>query len=98
MAEILIWSERAQEEFDKMQDYLLSEWGEEISKRVLTEISQTITRIQNHPEQFPYIKPTKKIRRCIASPQTLIYFQELKDSIVIVSLFDNRQNPKKRKL
>ncbi len=98
MAEILIWSERALEEFDKLQDYLLSEWDEEISKRVLTEIGQTIVRIQNYPEQFPYIKGGKKIRRCVASPQTSIYFQELKDSVVLVSIFDNRQSPRKLKL
>ncbi|HVV54478.1 MAG TPA: type II toxin-antitoxin system RelE/ParE family toxin [Mucilaginibacter sp.] len=98
MADLLIWSERATEEFNKLQDYLISEWGEDISRRVLAEISQTLIRIQNSPEHFPYVKEQKKIRLCVASPQTSIYFQELKDAVVIVSVFDNRQNPRKLKL
>jgi len=69
MADLLIWSERALEEYDKLQTYLFSEWGEEITSRVLSKISQTIVRIQTSPEQFPYVKQTKKIRRCVASPQ-----------------------------
>jgi plasmid stabilization system protein ParE len=95
MADLLIWSERALKEYDKLQTYLFSEWGEEITRRVLSEINQTVARIQTSPEQFPFFKEGKKIRRCVASPQTSVYFKVLKDTVVIVSVFDNRQNPLK---
>jgi plasmid stabilization system protein ParE len=98
MANLLIWSDRALKEFDALQEYLYEEWGEEITQRVINEIVNTTIRIQNSPEQFPLFKKRKKTRRCVASPQTSIFFRVSKDVTIIISLFDNRQNPKKRKL
>ena len=98
MANSLFWTERALTEYEKLIDYLLEEWGEEITIRVTLEIDQTIGRIKNSPEHFPIFLKGKKIRRCVTSPQTSIFFRFSKDVIIIISLFDNRQNPKKRKL
>ncbi len=98
MANTLIWSDRALEEYDKLQEYLYEEWGEEITQRVINEIDQTVSRIQNSPEHFPIFFKAKKIRRCVAFPQTSIFFKANQDRIEIISIFDNRQNPKKRKL
>jgi plasmid stabilization system protein ParE len=98
MTSNLFWTERALEEYDRLVDYLLEEWGQEITIRVSLEIDQTIDRIKNSPEHFPIFLKSKKIRRCVASPQTSIFFKMSKDVIIIISLFDNRQHPKKRKL
>ncbi|HEY4327298.1 MAG TPA: type II toxin-antitoxin system RelE/ParE family toxin [Mucilaginibacter sp.] len=98
MVNLLIWSDRAREEYSKLQEYLYAEWGEEIARRVIKEIAQTVDRIQNSPEHFPVFSKKRKIRRCVASPQTSIFFNANRDRIEIVSVFDNRQNPKKRKL
>jgi len=98
MDNFLIWSDRALDEYNKLQNYLYAEWGDEITQRVIGEITQTIARIQNSPEQFPFFRKNRKIRRCVASPQTSIFFNVNKNRIEIMSVFDNRQNPKKRKL
>ena len=94
----LIWSERAILEYKKLMDYLLAEWGEKIRDRVNSELDQSLLRIQKSPEQFPVFSKKKRVRRCVASPQTSIFFKVDKDFIEIYSFFDNRQNPKKRKL
>jgi len=94
----LRWSAISLEEYGDLVDYLLSEWGENITLRIITEIEQTAIRINNSPEQFPIFIKGKKVRRCVLSPQTSIYFKELKNEIVIISLFDNRRDPKKRRL
>ncbi|HEY2583554.1 MAG TPA: type II toxin-antitoxin system RelE/ParE family toxin [Mucilaginibacter sp.] len=98
MAYEIIWMDRASEEYEKLVKYLLGEWGREVAIRISIEIDQTIIRIQNSPEQFPVFRKTKKIHRCVFSPQTSIYFRINKNAIEILSIFDNRQNPKKRKL
>lgn len=90
MANVLIWSDRALVEYAKLQEYLYEEWSEEIA--------QTVVRIENSPEHFPLFIKRKKIRRCVASPQTSVFFNVNKNVIEIMSIFDNRQNPKKRKL
>jgi plasmid stabilization system protein ParE len=98
MASDLKWTDRALEDYDKLLEYLYDEWGEEITRRVINEINQTIVRIQTSPEQFPVFLQRRNVRRCLASPQTSIFFKVKKDYIEISALFDNRQNPKKRKL
>jgi plasmid stabilization system protein ParE len=94
----LVWSDRALKEYDKLLDYLLEEWGPDITIRVSREIDKTVLHIQNYPEHYPILLRNKNIRRCVASPQTSIYFRVIKDVVEITSLFDNRQNPNKLKL
>jgi len=85
-------------ENDKLTDYLLAEWGVEIAQKVAQLIEDTADRIRRNPEHFPIFIKGKKIRRCVVSPQTSIFFKVNKDEIFIISLFDNRQSPRKRRL
>jgi len=78
--------------------YLLNEWGAEITSRVNEQIDKTANRIHQTPHQFPVFLKRKNVRRCVMSPQTSIFFKINKDEIVIISVFDNRQSPKKLKL
>ncbi|GAC1307943.1 MAG: hypothetical protein NVSMB24_20770 [Mucilaginibacter sp.] len=94
----LRWSERAREENNNLSDYLLNEWGEEITARIAEQIERAANRIQQSPDQFPLFSKRKNVRRCVLSPQTSIFFKAYRTEIVIISVFDNRQNPKKRKL
>jgi plasmid stabilization system protein ParE len=98
MVNVLKWTDRAIVEYDKLLDYLHGEWGDEIALRVINEINHTVSRIQKSPEQFPVFIKKRQVRLCVASPQTSIFFKIKKDYIEISSVFDNRQNPKKRKL
>lgn len=90
----LAWSDRALLEYEELLDYLMEQWGEKITKKVAFEVSHQIIRIQTTPHQFPLLG--KNLRRCVVSPQTSIFFKLTKNSIEIYSVFDNRQNPKKR--
>ena len=94
----LKWSDRSLEENRKLTVYLYNEWGEEIALRIQEQINKAVTRIQRSPEHVPIFLKRKNIRSCVLSPQTSIFFRVLKQDILIISIFDNRQNPKKRKL
>jgi len=94
----IYWSIRALQEYKGLLDYISSEWGDVIMNRVKLEFSQTLSRIPASPEQFPIFLKKKKIRRCVASPQTSIYFKINKQNVEIYAIFDNRRNPKKLKL
>jgi plasmid stabilization system protein ParE len=98
MVSVLKWTDRAIAEYGTLLDYLYEEWSEEIAQRVITELNHTVLRIQNSPEQFPVFIKKRQVRRCVVSPQTSIFFKIKKDYIEISSVFDNRQNPRKRKL
>lgn len=94
----LKWSDRSLEENRRLITYLYNEWGEEIALRIQEQIDKAVIRIQQSPEHFPVFSKRKNIRRCVLSPQTSIFFRAHKQDILIISIFDNRQSPKKRKL
>jgi len=88
----------ATDEYNGLLIYLYSEWGEDVTLRVVLEVEKSTFRIQNSPEQFPIVQKRHNVRRCVLSPQTSIFFKVKKDYIEISSVFDNRQNPRKLKL
>jgi plasmid stabilization system protein ParE len=81
-----------------LSDYLLENWGVEVTQRVKQQIDTTVKRIAESPEQFPVFLKKKKVYRCIVTPQTSIFFEVTKHEIVITTIFDNRQSPRKLKL
>ena len=94
MAKGVIWSDRSLKEYDDLIYYLSEKWSNEIALRVMMEIDQTVLHIQNAPDHFPFYAKRKKIKRCFASPQTSIYFKVYDDNVEILTIFDNRQNPR----
>jgi plasmid stabilization system protein ParE len=91
MAEkVLLWSDRALNEYEGLLDYLWKEWGEEITLRIVSELDAMILSVQNDPDRFPIVLKNKLIRRCVFSSQTSIYFRLNNNIVEIVSLFDNR--------
>ena len=91
----IIWTKRALSEYDLLVEYLFVEWGEKITLKISQSIDKYLIRIENSPNQFPIINRDKMIRKCVISKQTSLFFMVLENSIIIISLFDNRQNPKK---
>jgi len=91
----LEWSERAILDYEHLTEYLFIKWGYNITLRVLSEIDHQINRVKNNPEQFPIIVDHSEIRRCVASPQTSIFFVVKPQSVYVLSIFDNRLNPDK---
>lgn len=89
----LEWSERALNDYENLAEFLYNHWGENVALSVLLDIDAQLNRIENTPEQFPVFLKTKEIRRCVASPQTSIFFVVKPTSIFILSIFDNRQSP-----
>lgn len=98
MAYTLRWTERAANDYEKLISYLIEKWGIEITLDVVHDFERTFSQLEKFPEHYPVFLKKKNIRRCVASPQTSIYFIADKGTVEILTLFDNRQNPKKLKL
>ncbi|MCX6148928.1 MAG: type II toxin-antitoxin system RelE/ParE family toxin [Ignavibacteriales bacterium] len=91
----LYWTKSAQQDLEKILDYLKVEWTETTAFDFLTKLENQL-KILN---QFPFIgkiifKP-KLIRAFVFSKQVTIIYRLIDNKIVILKLFDNRQSPKK---
>ena len=89
------WSARANRDLGSILQYLETKWTNREVRNFLAKLDKAITLIASRPKLFRATNQRKNLRRCVLSRQTTIYFLERDDSIFIVSLFDNRQDPSK---
>ena len=88
------WTSEAERNLHAIFDYLENTWSEREIANFAEKLESDLQLISNKPSVFPYYDKKKNIRRCVLSPQTTIYYRELpfENVIVIITLFDNRQN------
>lgn len=93
----VIWSEEAVENLKKIIQYLEENWTEKEIKKFVKKLEKQISIITTQPDSFPKAN-NLDVRRSVLSKQTTIYYNVHQEAIRIVTIFDNRQNPKKLKL
>ncbi len=89
------WTDEALNALELTLNYLEINWTDRELKQFSRNLEKTLRIISNHPEGFPQSFKNEAIRRCILSKQTTIYYKVMTDKILIISLFDNRQDPQK---
>lgn len=94
----ITWSSQAEQDFAKILDYLHFRWNNKVVNHFIDITSQTMDRIQLNPTQFQSVFKKEKIRKSILTKQNTLYFKENKNEIIIIRIFDTRQNPFKLKL
>ena len=85
---------KAEKNFDSIVDYIKQEWGEKTAK----EFIQKIDEIFNLLKDFPLMGQVENndIRGFQLSRQTRILYRIRDNKIIILSIFDVRQDPKKK--
>lgn len=91
----IIWTDEAFEGLKNILDYLEARWTKREIKKFAKLLEEQLALIQKNPELFPVTQKSNLIRRSVLSKQTTIFYKIEKNSIYLVSLFDNRQNPGK---
>lgn len=90
----IIWSVEALKDLKEIFDYLELKWTEREMKSFARKLGRQIEIIKSQPLIYPQSRK-KNIRRAVISRQTTLYYELSTDEIRIVSLFDNRKDPKK---
>ena len=93
----VVWSEEANKNLKKVIQYLEENWTEKEIKKFLKKLNKHISIIQSQPDSFPKAN-NFNVRRSVVSKQTTLYYSISQDTLSIVSIFDNRQDPKKLKI
>lgn len=91
-----IFRKRAAKEYLKSISWY-AERSTQAAERFVLAVSETLTKIENNPDQFR--KSYKKFRdaKPKAFPFSIVYFiDEKKELIVIISLFHQKRNPAKK--
>ena len=91
----ILWTDFALKELESTIEYLEENWtSREIQKFALL-LDLQLNRLKIYPNLFPESHRYKKIRKSVLTRQVSMYYRVVNLEIQIISLFDNRQNPKK---
>ena len=100
MALNIEWTSEAERNLNNIFDYLERTWSEREISDFAKKLESCLQHISQNPATYPYYNNEKNVRRCVLSPQTTIYYREIlfENRVVIITLFDNRQNPDRLKI
>jgi len=98
MSKPIEWSARSREDYLKLLDYLAEKWGIKTINKLNNRLQEILKLISERPDMYPSSGKKKHVRRCVINKQISLYYQINKDKIELITIFDNRQNPIKKKL
>lgn len=83
----------AEKKLTNLLEYILVEWGVKSRNKFLMEFEKNIRRIEKYPKSCPESK-TLGLYKNVINKQTSFYYQINKKEIEILTITDNRQDPK----
>lgn len=85
----------AEFKIDKLLAYLEEEWGDEVRQSFLEKLKQTVEQINTYPESFQKSELAEGVYKGLVTSHTALFYRFHEGNIEIITIIDNRQNPRK---
>ena len=93
----IIWTPEAKESFDLNVDFLLRDWGVQVTSDFMDRVDEVVLKIQSNPQLYPPI--TQDIHRCVVVKQISLYYRVVSSQQVDLLVFwNNFKDPETLKL
>ena len=76
-------------------DYIEQEWSIKSREEFISKLIKKIEQISKQPKSCIKSKDFSNLYKCIVTRQTSFYYRIKSNEIEIITLIDNRQDPKK---
>ncbi|MEO5572827.1 MAG: type II toxin-antitoxin system RelE/ParE family toxin [Bacteroidia bacterium] len=96
MVKEIRWTTEATDSFNRIIEYLLREWSEREVENFVTAVDKVIEYISNHPRMFRKTN-RKNVREALVTPHNLLIYKIMPSHIDLLTFWDTRQHPKKKK-
>lgn len=94
MALKIEWSDEALKNLDDLILYLENNWDKKVIQRFFRRMETIIETLSLYPSAYRLVVKKKGIRKAIITKQVSMYYQKKNSGIEIITLLDNRMNPK----
>ena len=95
MPKKIIWSSLSEKDFSNIMSYLNNEWDAKVANQFIDIIEEILKQILINPKQFPLINKKRKVRKCVITKHNTLFYQDRKEYISILRIYDTRQDPEK---
>jgi plasmid stabilization system protein ParE len=96
MVKTIVWRRKANNQFNAIINYLQKNWNDKVTKSFVEKAYQIIEILREYPEMGTIENYEKQIRGFVITKHNTLYYRIEGDELILLSFFDNRQNPKKR--
>lgn len=93
MPKVVVMTELAEQDLERITDYLVLQWGVKVCKRFLDRFEVVCEMLSRNPRCYRLISKKHNVRKCVLTSHNTIYYRERKDKIEILTIFDTRQDP-----
>jgi len=90
-------SKRTMRKLDSLLVYLEEEWSTNAKHEFVLKLDKSLKQIQKLPDSFPESEKIRGLRKCVLTKQTTVFYKYSETTIDVITIFDNRQNPKSLK-
>ena len=97
MANKIVWTKNAVEDFKKILDYLNEDWSVEASENFVIELFSKLDLISNYPFAGMASSIEKDLRKILITKHNALYYKVEKGKIRLLDFFDTRQDSDKDK-
>jgi plasmid stabilization system protein ParE len=91
---LVIFSKSAKIKLESLLIYLEKEWSVKSKNDFIKKLDRSIDQISKLPVSCPESKKFPGLFKCVVTRQTTLFYRIKDQTIEIIALFDNRQNPK----
>jgi plasmid stabilization system protein ParE len=98
MVREIAWTKRANYKFNKIIEYLESEWGENVTLNFVRRTYDIISLIADNPEIGTIENKEKRIRGFLLTKHNRLFYRITEREIVLLNFFDTRSGPKRKKI
>ena len=96
MAKEIKWTPESIETFNGIIDYLQNNWSEREIENFVEATDQIIDYITNHPKMFRQTDK-KNVREALVTPHNFLIYKIYSTHIDLITFWDTRKNPRKKK-
>ena len=96
MVKEIRWTAEAADSFSRIIEYLKNRWSEREVENFVTSTDKVIEYISRHPKMFRKTN-RKNIREALVTPHNLLIYKITSSQIHLLTFWDTRQHPRKKK-
>ena len=90
------WTKRATNSFHETVGYIENEWSLRSAQKFILKVNKFLNTLKTQPEIGRFEQEGKGIRGFVISRHNTVFYRIKGETIIILRLFDNRQNPKNK--
>lgn len=96
MVQRVVWTPRAEMDFDNVVEYLTVYFGEPAVHNFTTLLNKKLNSIEARPKLYVIANKKKNIRKAVINKRLVIFYRykPRKGEIELISLWDTRRKPK----